>query len=85
MKAVCRQGLEKQPTFNELVEYIETNADTIKLPRRVKAFENAIYRDILDTARVIHERCSKNVRRPQEYQQDPSNLAPPARDTCHHS
>ena len=42
MKAVRRHGLEKQPTFNELVEYIETNADTITLPRRAKTFENPV-------------------------------------------
>ena len=42
-------GLEKNPTYLELINYIETNNDKIKMPdRRAKFFRNSFYLSQLD-------------------------------------
>ena len=35
MKAVYRYGLEKQPNFEELLDYVQNNNDKIQYPSRV--------------------------------------------------
>jgi coproporphyrinogen III oxidase-like Fe-S oxidoreductase len=42
-------GLVKNPTYNELINYIETNNDKIKMPdRRAKFIRNSFYLSQLD-------------------------------------
>ena len=78
MKAVYKYGLEKQPNFEELLDYVQNNNDKIQYPSRVflNIYNDPIYQGILDASRIQEERYERQVQRQNEYRRDPRNVAP---------
>ena len=75
MKPVYGYGLQKNPTYEELLGYLQSNKDTIRFPQRFFADQaDPVYERVLDVANEQEMRLQERVREQQEFRANPGNV-----------